>query len=250
MKNLPKLLLTLIVLCFSTLMSIAKAIDYPTKYVSLLLKGAWITNFSNEEKEITEEVTFIDGYYSIAGYNVVSKEFYYTKGGSYILDGNKLILTWEFDTQNKEQVGKQGSFTIKFKGNTLSFDDKTWERIDNGTPEELAGAWLITGRKRDGEISRSTPGARKTMKILSGTRFQWIAYNTATGEFFGTGGGSYTTIDGKYTENIEFFSRDASKVGVSLPFDYSIQDKEWHHSGLSSKGQPMYEIWTPRSMLE
>lgn len=60
------------------------------------------------------------------------------------------------------------------------------------------------------------PGARKTIKILSGTRFQWAAINSETGEFFGTGGGNYTFKDGKYTENIEYFSRDASRVGASL----------------------------------
>ena len=73
------------------------------------------------------------------------------------------------------------------------------------------------------------------MKILSGTRFQWIAYNVDTKEFFGTGGGTYTTVDGKYTENIEFFSRDATRVGASLTFDYSLPDGEWRHQGSSSK---------------
>ena len=84
------------------------------------------------------------------------------------------------------------------------------------------------------------------MKILSGTRFQWIAYNTETKEFLGTGGGTYTTEDGKYTENIEFFSRDATRVGTSLAFTFEIKDSNWHHSGLSSKGEPIYEIWSLR----
>jgi len=45
------------------------------------------------------------------------------------------------------------------------------------------GAWrsengviIFSGSKRDGEIqARDTDQPRKTMKILSGTRFQWIA---------------------------------------------------------------------------
>ena len=60
------------------------------------------------------------------------------------------------------------------------------------------------------------------MKILSGTRFQWIAYNTETKQFMGTGGGTYTTINGEYVENIEFFSRDDSKAGLSLKFNYCL----------------------------
>ena len=100
---------------------------------------------------------------------------------------------------------------------------------------------------RDGETQlRDTSRPRKTMKILSGTRFQWIAYNTETKQFMGTGGGTYTTNNGKYTENIEFFSRDDSKAGLSLEFNYELIDGDWHHSGLSSKGDPIHEIWSIR----
>lgn len=233
----------------TALLILISTISFAT--TSLELKGAWQTSTTNEEgTEMTWEITFIDGYFSIAGYNVASREFYYTMGGAWKLEGDQLIRTWEFNTKDKAMVGKENSGLIQMKGNKLILDGYSWKRIDDGTSGALAGAWLITGRKRDGEISRRTPGARKTMKILSGTRFQWIAYNTETGEFFGTGGGTYTTKEGKYTEHIEFFSRDGSRVGASLPFDYKLEDKEWHHSGLSSKGQPIYEIWTPRSMLE
>lgn len=108
---------------------------------------------------------------------------------------------------------------------------------------------MITGRYREGELTERMPGARRTMKILSGTKFQWIAYNVETKEFFGTGGGTYTSVDGKYTENIEFFSRDNSRVGASLQFDFAIEDGKWRHSGLSSKGEPLDEVWTKRSVL-
>ena len=85
-----------------------------------------------------------------------------------------------------------------------------WKRLDDGSPGVLANAWLITGRKRNGEMTQRKPGPRKTMKILSGARFIWIAYNVETKEFMGTGGGTYTTVDRVYTENIDFFSRDGS----------------------------------------
>ncbi len=84
------------------------------------------------------------------------------------------------------------------------------------------------------------------MKILSGTRFQWIAFNVATKQFMGTGGGTYTTVDGKYTENIEFFSRDNSRVGTSLEFNYELKDGDWQHSGKNSRGEPLFEVWTTR----
>ncbi len=126
---------------------------------------------------------------------------------------------------------------------------KEFSRIDDGTPGQLLGAWLITGRMEGGSVQAITPGARRTMKILSGKRFQWIAYNTETKEFLGTGGGTYTTENGKYTENIEFFSRDNSRVGASLSFDFSLEDGNWRHKGLSSKGDPIDEVWTKREKV-
>ena len=62
----------------------------------------------------------------------------------------------------------------------------------------------------------------------------------------GTGGGTYTTTNGVYSENIEFFSRDDSKVGLSLKFNYKLINNEWHHNGFSSEGDVINETWTLR----
>jgi hypothetical protein len=97
---------------------------------------------------------------------------------------------------------------------------------------------------RDGSIQPIQKSPRKTLKILSSTRFQWMAINTETKEFFGTGGGTYTFKDGKYTENIEFFSRDSSRVGASLSFDGSVNNNVWTHKGLSSRGEAIHEEWS------
>jgi hypothetical protein len=45
---------------------------------------------------------------------------------------------------------------------------------------------------------------------------------------------------------IEFFSRNKSRVGAKLSFDFDKKDDDWHHSGLSSAGEPIYEIWSLR----
>ena len=208
------------------------------------LIGAWqSTKDGNMGMWIITEKHFSVTYYT-------SDEFGYTEGGAWsqLSDGN-VQLMWEYNTKNAELVGEKKSYPISIKGDKLNMDGTEWKRIDNGTPGKLAGAWLITGRYRDGEVSERTPGVRRTMKILSGTKFQWIAYNIETKEFFGTGGGSYTTKDGKYTEQIEFFSRDNSRVGASLEFDFRIENGKWRHSGKSSKGDPLDEIWTKREVL-
>ena len=217
------------------------------------IQGAWTTDYTNDEgEEVQIMAIVVDGYIAGTFYNEAEKRFDGTLGGSWSIEDDKFSLNFEFNTMDTTTVGTTNVSTFDLKGDTILFegDDRTWVRVDDGTPGELAGAYLITGRKRDGELSRRTPGARKTMKILSGTRFQWIAYHTETTRFSGTGGGTYTTVGDDYTENIEFFSRDSSRVGASLGFKWSLDSGEWHHSGLSSKGQPIYEIWTPRQMLD
>ena len=182
-------------------------------------------------------------------YNAQSGEFIYSNGGTWELKGNMMTEKVEFDTANSERVGDILTFEVKITSDKLSLPDSDWNfsRIDDGAPGYLNGAWLMSGRYRNGEKQmRSTDRPRKTMKILSGTRFQWIAFDTEKKEFKGTGGGSYTTIDGKYSEEIEFFSRDNSRVGMSLEFDYNIDKGNWIHKGKTSKGDPLHEIWVKR----
>ena len=59
--------------------------------------------------------------------------------------------------------------------------------------------------------------------LLSGRRFQSATYNLETQKFSGTGGGTYNVNDGNYTEHIEFFSRDATRVVRSLVFNYMVE---------------------------
>lgn len=212
------------------------------------LTGAWEKKDQNQ----TQVITYVSGFFSVATFNIDDKQFVGTYGGKYTVSGDEITEKIEFDTQTPANVGTERKVKFKSAKKDLTLSGATegkFTRVDDGTPGELAGAWLITGRFRDNEIRRSTPGARRTMKILSGTRFQWIAYNVDTKEFFGTGGGTYTTVNGKYTENIEFFSRDATRVGVSLSFDYSLPEGEWRHQGKSSKGEPLDEIWTKREKI-
>ena len=213
--------------------------------------GGWQSTYTDDNGEsITMVVIFTEGYQVATHFKANNGEFLHTNGGSWKLEGNQMTEVVEFDSLNPERVGSSVSFEITLSENEMGIigHNLLLKRIDDGTPGQLQGAWLMSGRKRNGEIqSRDTNRPRKTMKILSGSRFQWIAYNTETKEFKGTGGGTYTTVDGTYTENIEFFSRDNSRVGAKLEFNYELVDGHWHHSGLSSKGQPLYEIWSLRN---
>lgn len=212
--------------------------------------GAWEWTVERDGRLAKGVVTFTAGYQTAAWFDAETGAFIETNGGAWKLVGTTMTEVPEFNSKDTSTVGKPVTFDIEFDGEDkmriVGTDD--WAiRVDDGGPGELSGAWLISGRMRDGKLQpRDTSRSRKTMKILSGTRFQWIAYNTDTKQFMGTGGGTYSTIDGKYMERIEFFSRDDSRVGAKLSFSYSVKDGSWHHSGKSSKGKPIYEVWVRR----
>ncbi|TVZ28064.1 hypothetical protein JM83_3151 [Gillisia sp. Hel_I_86] len=212
--------------------------------------GAWERVHILENGEKVKSVVIIsEGYQVMSTFKNNTGEFVSTNGGTWRLIDDTITEIVEFDTSNPERVGMEVNFKVFITDSLMRMEDGNivFNRIDHGDPGKLQGAWLMSGRIKDGETQfRDTSGPRKTMKILSGTRFQWIAYNTETKQFMGTGGGTYTTVDGEYTENIEFFSRDNSRAGSILKFNYNLIDGNWHHSGLSSKGDPIHEIWSLR----
>jgi hypothetical protein len=207
------------------------------------LTGAW----SAKNGSIDHVLIFQDGYFSYSIYDKANKKFIRTWGGTFSESGGQMHANIEFDTESKDNVGGHKHFSASVSGSSLKLDFGTgvnnWTRTDDGMAN-LAGNWRITGRMRDGSIQPIQKSARKTLKILSSTRFQWMAINTESKEFFGTGGGTYTFKDGKYTENIEFFSRDSTRVGASLSFDGSVNNNIWTHKGLSSRGEAIHEEWT------
>ena len=207
------------------------------------LTGAWHL----QTESVEQVLIFEDGYFSHTVFDKINKKFISTYGGVYKPGTITVDLKTEFDTREKDHVGTERMVAYIVEGKELTTDitgiRQKWERLDDGS-DNLAGVWRITGRMVDGKLNQMQRGDRKTLKLLSSTRFQWMAINPATKEFFGTGGGTYTFENGKYTEHIEFFSRDSTRVGASLTFDGSVKDNVWNHSGKSSKGEPLNEMWT------
>lgn len=213
------------------------------------IEGAWQT--TRQSDGATGTLIIADGHFAIAWYQKDPAKFVSTEGGAIERVAEGVEATYEFHTAQPDLVGQSHTIGLSVTPDELKVGDHfSWKRIDDGTPGALEGAWLMTGRKNDkGEITKRKPGVRRTMKILSGTRFQWIAFNVETREFFGTGGGTYTTKDGAYTESIEFFSRDDTKAGMSLPFTWAVTEGDWHHEGKSTAGNPMHEVWEKREKL-
>lgn len=215
--------------------------------------GAWeAISVSDNGEKLRNVLIFAEGFQVLSVYNADTGEFIHSNGGIWTLEGDTMTERVEFHSDNPERVGAEVSFKIEITDNSIQIvgNDMKLNRIDNGKPGALHGAWLMSGRISEGKAQmRDTSRPRKTMKILSGTRFQWIAYNTETKKFIATGGGTYATNNGEYVENIEFFSRDDSKSGLKLKFNYELIDDKWHHSGLSSKGDPIHEIWSVREFM-
>lgn len=207
------------------------------------LDGAWSTTVDNADISLLVS----DGYCMATIFDKAGKKFIGTRGGRLSFKNNEVNVAFEFFSSDKTQVGKTQTYTYSITNNVLTIDGNgehsEWKKVDDGK-SDLAGNWRITQRKQDDKMAEMPLRARRTLKLLTGTRFQWAAINIETGEFFGTGGGTYTFANGKYTEHIEFFSRDSSRVGASLVFDGKIENGNWIHSGLSSKGDPIYEIWS------
>ncbi|MCM4153731.1 hypothetical protein DHD05_19235 [Arenibacter sp. N53] len=203
----------------------------------------------SSEGTIQHELKLDADYFVHTIYRQSPAEFIKTLGGYYTISGNNLMVQLEFNSDyNKDKITNL-KIPYEVKGGTLILDYPTQMNFNPTTYgiQDLDGKWLITGRVTDqGEERRDTSRPRKTMKYLLNGHFQWIAYNTETFEFFGTGGGTYDATNGKYTENIAYFSRDNSRVGAILSFNYEVNGNDWYHTGKSSKGDPLNEIWTKR----
>ena len=188
-------------------------------------------------QKIEHRILMDDEYIVETQFTSNPNQFLKTIGGFYKKKGNEIIVKLEFNSN----FSKDSLKTISVS------DNSKWKKI-SGVTSLLQGKWLMSGRVRGKtERRRDTNQPRKTMKILVDGYFQWIAFNTNTFSFMGTGGGSYTAENGTYKEKIDYFSRDNKKVGISLSFSYSKKGQDWHHKGFSSKGDPIHEIWAFRN---
>ena len=116
--------------------------------------GAWEGYRTAEDgKQLKSVVIFSDGYQVLSTYNSKTGEFINSNGGTWELTGNTMTEKVEFDTNNSERVGSEVSFEVFINDSIMGIvgSDMKFKRIDNGLPGKLQGAWLMSGRIRDGE---------------------------------------------------------------------------------------------------
>lgn len=205
----------------------------------------------NKNGETLHHELKIDADYFVHSiYKESPPEFIKTYGGYYTIADNQIDITFEFNSDYKNDSKKSLRIPFQVQRNTLILDigQKMAFKPTAREAGVLDGKWLFGGRVTDQGEQRvdNSDKPRKTLKFLLNGYFQWIAFNTETMEFVGTGGGTYETGNGKYTESIGYFSRDNSRVGANLTFNFELRNDDWYQDGKSSKGDPIHEIWVRR----
>lgn len=205
-------------------------------FLLLIPSGLFAQVFHFRDGEQNHRIIMDDSYLIETVYQQKDGAFAFTRGGFYQKSEKSIEVAFEFNSNYAQDSLK-----------SMSYSGQDWRKVSK-TDQALEGKWLMAGRvKPQGEQRRDLNRSRKTMKLLLDGHFQWTAFDTASMRFMGSGGGTYTAQDGNYVESLEYFSRDNSKVGKVLPFEYTLKENDWYHKGLNSKGQPMHEIWHKRT---
>lgn len=200
--------------------------------------GAYLST----NKDINRLFLISTNYLSIITYK--DNTYLGTLGGPITNDENAIQLSIEYHDQYPDSVGLKKIIPIQLNNNRNLKIDGLQVIKTKHKQQDLDGLWRITGRQAGDKMNAIPKRDRKTIKILVDGYFQWVAINPAEKGFYGTGGGNYIFDNGKYSENIVFFSRDNARVGHTLDFEGTLKENQWHHQGKSSKGAPIYEVWT------
>jgi hypothetical protein len=213
------------------------------------LRGAWKLVNQNGKAVSEESIRIFGDNYFMSGSHTTDGAFKNAAGGNYQIKGKEYTEVLDFSTNDSSKVRKPQVYTFSFKKDefTIAYvgQSETWKKVD-GESTPLRGTWRFGARVNDdGSVGERRGGAspRQTIKILSGKYFQWAAFNYETREFFGTGGGTYQLKNDQYTETIRFFSRDNSRVGMSLTFACRLDGNDWFHKGKGTTGNPVSEVW-------
>lgn len=202
-----------------------------------ILQGAYQTNVG----DTSYLALFINGYSSFITYD--KNSYYATWGGTFQLQGQDLRITVDYDQTNPNRIGTTLIFPKAVLEKSIHINALRYAK-QAAHPQDLDGLWQISARQEADQLVQIPQRSRQTLKILVSGYFQWIAIDPEAKGFYGTGGGRYSFDGQNYTEQIDFFSRDNSRIGTQLSFQGKRDGNQWQHSGLSSKGAKLFEIWT------
>ncbi|MEQ9231962.1 MAG: DUF4488 domain-containing protein [Cyclobacteriaceae bacterium] len=162
-----------------------------------------------------------------------------------LFDSSRFNVQLVFDTEYPEAEGGEYDAEISVRRNSMILDGEEWIRVDEGSDSKLTGIWKMTGVTLEGKkINLGLNHPRREIKILSGTRFQWIDYDKNSRTFTASGGGTYELKNNVYTEHIEFLTNEPEWIGSSISFQFKVSEGKWYHIGKGEDGVPIDEVWT------
>ena len=217
---------------------------------SQVVPGVYLHEIVQKGTKTVHQLKLGQDYLIYTVYEEHPAKFFKSIGGFYHMDQDTIRVDLEFNSNYEIDSLKTWAAPLRTenKNLVLTLDSNKVFKKEPHLMQPLDATWLFATRGPDtGQERRGAENSRKTLKFLKDGTFQWIAYDTDSMKFSGSGGGSYTSLNGVYTEHIAFFSRDNARVGASLEFRYEVKGEDWHHTGSNSKGEPLYEIWTKRS---
>jgi hypothetical protein len=107
------------------------------------------------------------------------------------------------------------------------------------TPSPLIGTWVLLSTTNTGPIATAAIGVRR--KTFTETTWEILEIDPATGNVRFNFGGSYTLLDGVYTETVEFSNVGASgNVGMTFSFTLTLDGSTFTQTG---QGNPFTETW-------
>lgn len=216
------------------------------------LNGAWRL-IEEDGKKVNQETIklYSNSFFTYATYDSSSGNFIEAGGGTYFYEFFNYTETVEIDSNEPALSGTKRSYKALLDDNVLTLTNlkdgkvRVWEKFDEADDYEMTTCWRIHKKRDQGDEDwrKIVYSPRKTLKMLTNNRYQVLAFNSSTGEFIGSSGGTWNKEPRLYQENIEFFSKNPSNVGRSLEFNRKMDDGLWHHTGNQTDGDLMMEVW-------
>ncbi len=192
------------------------------------LIGAWSGQDSRDGRAIEVVVIFTAAHQVAVWFDPVDGEVVHTNGGLWSRSGTRVTEIVEFDSDNPGRVGSSVSFDVDLSDTELSIvgSDMRLTRVDGGDQGRLEGAWLLFERLEAGRWIASESSLR-TVRLMSGERFQQVVYDPESGRLVSTLGGTYVTGRDELVETVEFRRSPPNAGGPQVRYSLRQDAGNW-----------------------
>jgi len=107
------------------------------------------------------------------------------------------------------------------------------------------GTWQLASVKYgDSKEFSDYPKARRRLKMITATHFNWVDYDVKTGTVASSAGGRYNLKDEAYVETIDFIGEGMETyLGKKQVFNIKIDGDKLTQAGQLSDGTKIEEVW-------